>query len=818
MRINSEQRRRDCGTSVDCFKKTAIHWANVCRSHELDVAGMRKVADGGYDTPFEQAFANLAHVTLAEKAPKLLDYELGFQLLDRKDDNTKAFGVFGFKVGSQYLYAPVIFLNGVLKGTELLLIKDQNLFVPLDEDWETYLLGRKQLALGKPTDRDTTQLGVLAPNLYQLSRSPYKIASATPKMADWAVDFLPMFADAVLTKVAADRADRFTELLGSLGEDGAEFITKVAESYPVLYGTILEAYGTEKIASTLAKIDSDISQSKRVSLLKVAEAPQKKAESVQVYLRQEIRIGNMPALAEPEREELMSNGRLVKDQREDGEKSIVYSMSEPLSLFNPAETGIYQVLVRPHKLERCLVIIGPIGREGRSNFCTIVSLERKGLYRNTDPASVHCKSQESRNEWNEWFDKLSDADSLSINERDRWNSERVVILSRDGTGTCPLRARMKYVDSISDSYEISFDNYCRSNSHSFHGNSYSSRPTILKGRFEVPDADMDSLRFTGRQGSQFRCTKDELQVPRGFKKFVVREADPSYGPGPASESSTTQAKPEVLIPGDPSDILEALYQGSEIVTLTKSSGDLHLNGQKVSKPELFKDLIEKWGLDASDAAKIENNTDEMKSKQTYAIVRRKPKPTDDKPPIKLKFNKKADPYLTGGGPSAPGLMEPPLLSDTFSNSRAAFQPEFQASIPVPSMLPDVGNRDKQRPIVPDPQAMQVAMQAASTGQREVFDTSMFSSLLDAVGDETMVDRYLSDLVKSMDRLARIYLQSLWHGKEFAERFGTSDMPEIVDGLRNTFKRMGKLVLKLKQKGVEHKMDNGMNVDLEHIAD
>jgi len=55
----------------------------------------------------------------------LLDYEVGFQLMDRNDDNTKAVGVFGFKIGSQWLYCPVFFLNGDLKGTELLYIKDQ---------------------------------------------------------------------------------------------------------------------------------------------------------------------------------------------------------------------------------------------------------------------------------------------------------------------------------------------------------------------------------------------------------------------------------------------------------------------------------------------------------------------------------------------------------------------------------------------------------------------------------------------------------------------------------------------------------------------
>ena len=70
------------------------------------------VATGG-ETEFEQAFSSLAYAYLKDKAPRLLDFLVGFQLVDRNEDNTKAMGVFGFSVGDQWLYAPVFFLNGV---------------------------------------------------------------------------------------------------------------------------------------------------------------------------------------------------------------------------------------------------------------------------------------------------------------------------------------------------------------------------------------------------------------------------------------------------------------------------------------------------------------------------------------------------------------------------------------------------------------------------------------------------------------------------------------------------------------------------------
>src|SRR5665213_3602638 len=75
--------------------------------------GRIKLADigGDQETGFEQSFASLAYAYLRDKAPRLLDYVVGFQLVDRNEDNTKAVAVFGFKVGKQWLYAPVFFLN-----------------------------------------------------------------------------------------------------------------------------------------------------------------------------------------------------------------------------------------------------------------------------------------------------------------------------------------------------------------------------------------------------------------------------------------------------------------------------------------------------------------------------------------------------------------------------------------------------------------------------------------------------------------------------------------------------------------------------------
>jgi hypothetical protein len=113
--------------------------------------------------------------------------------------------------------------------------------------------------------------------------------------------------------------------------------------------------------------------------------------------------------------------------------------------------------------------------------------------------------------------------------------------------------------------------------------------------------------------------------------------------------------------------------------------------------------------------------------------------------------------------------------------------------------------------------MMVAQQAARTGQREVMDAGMLGAMLKTVRTESMVDKYLGDLAKGMDRLGRILFQFYWHGEEFEERYGKADMPELEDGLRNSFEGMGDILLSLKRKAIDPFPHGGTEADLSAIA-
>jgi hypothetical protein len=106
------------------------------------------------------------------------------------------------------------------------------------------------------------------------------------------------------------------------------------------------------------------------------------------------------------------------------------------------------------------------------------------------------------------------------------------------------------------------------------------------------------------------------------------------------------------------------------------------------------------------------------------------------------------------------------------------------------------------------------MNAAQTGQREVFDTAMIGTMLRAVRDDGLVDRYMGDLTKGLDKLGRILFMFYWHGDRFADRYGKADMPELEDSLRNAFEMLGDVILFLKQKTIEpYPEEESQDVDL-----
>ena len=80
-------------------------------------------------------------------------YMLGFEIVSKNEENTRLVGVFAFRVSGEILLAPVFYLNGQIKGQDLLYRKGVNRFVPNSDKWVSYLKSRGEDEEGRPVDR-----------------------------------------------------------------------------------------------------------------------------------------------------------------------------------------------------------------------------------------------------------------------------------------------------------------------------------------------------------------------------------------------------------------------------------------------------------------------------------------------------------------------------------------------------------------------------------------------------------------------------------------------------------------------------------------
>lgn len=802
-------------------------YLQAARAHMFcgDEAIVKRASLGGdgQDAPFEQAFSNLAHAYLRDKAPSLLDHEIGFQLLDRNEENTKAIGTFVFKVGSQTLFAPVFFLQGDLKGHELLYLRNQDMFVPLKENWLNYILNRKPNIMGTGVTRQTHSLGVRQPDLNPIVNSPYKYAAAVQP-------FLPLVGH-LATREMSEAINEFATHcqerldLGHFMKQASlpalrAAITlmqqkpKIAAAFDKFHGmdVLHEAIKEAKVRLESRSILDDpyrsvnkyhpIQTGSVIDLVEKqasAEGSPKYKQDIEIITYEESMADDDPDGITPEEaDQLNQDGVLIKDHRKGEEVSVEVNIQAPQQLTNPPETGIYQVLTKPGEFEKCLVIMDPLSADGRKHFCVVIRLEESTRnWGNFPRDEVWVAGQDEElggpEKWNDWFDSLPEG---SLPED---TTNRFVILSKNRLATCAFRPKKKSGD---DSWEVDFSDYCREGRLS-RGLNRGLRG-IDAAYYDEYDKWRDGARihFDSKDGTSFRSNMGDLFVPKGAKIFRLQPTEDDKNrakcKGPSdvpcnveiSCDSDKRSDPPPIQPGKLIDMTVAIMSKTAALRILSRDGRYLINdSEPVEKKAALVHLVKDHGL------RIEASRDLLKRAAAKQA-------SNTAVECRIKY---ANPFLTNSGPSAPSIPEPsmggwnpmgfngPTMSD---NPQEFVVPELMAS----NTDPNVYNVNPQN--TREPMDANGVMQAAATGQKEVFDTAMIGSMLKAVRDDTMIDRYLPDIIKGIDRLGRIIFMFYWHQDRFAERYGKQDLPELEDSLRNAFETTGDVALFLKQKTIE----------------
>ena len=118
-------------------------------------------------------------------------------------------------------------------------------------------------------------------------------------------------------------------------------------------------------------------------------------------------------------------------------------------------------------------------------------------------------------------------------------------------------------------------------------------------------------------------------------------------------------------------------------------------------------------------------------------------------------------------------------------------------------IPDEHNDSFGEGALPiDEEAKRLAEEAAAAGQRHVFDQAAIGGLVKVYDVANVVDSYIPEFMDTIDRLGRILFLFYWKHEDFNQRYGSDDVVQMEDRLRNVFKSLGELALQLKEKSVQ----------------
>jgi len=777
------------------------------------------------DAEFERTFADLAHARLRDRAPGLLDHLVGFQLLDKSEDNTHAVGVWGFSVGDEWMYAPVFFLNGQLKGDDLLYLKSQDAFVPLQENWINYLLNRRPHILGETEEMTPGEMGIQQPDFNAMARPPYtgsKYASdqslrgLTDYLSSTIADDFKPFLHVIMSPPGGEKRAALRDkwdlpsFIKDAGWSAARVLLATMRKNAAFTDSLLSIYDMDAILE--AAKEAFVAEPMEKKAADGDKMIEDTAPDVQIMIADRANVLDLDdtMLSEDEKERLQRDRYVVRDNRGDDETSTVYSTRISQTLQNPHCSSYCRVLMADGSYQQRLVMLDPKGAECMYDYdrgnVTVVD-PKSGRMMTTNKENVFVDNEGHKfDEWKKVFDGLPAPSSVS--ER-----QKVIFVNEKGDGSVPFFVERRVVADGRTTLYGEFDNWPRAR------NADEKMKKLLyppyRGQtFNVSDAKYSRydnivegggrydkcMVITNKPGNNITQIGSDYFVPNGFKVIKLSKdmIEPWKLDRPDSDWARREEKrrkaelDDMATPQSIAEIELSIFKSAnvrEIQAVTdgiewwvRDNGNI---GRPMSKIAALKKLVIDYRMREADADGI------------LKQARRSGSP---------KF------FVKHAQPFAPALQEPMTSTDPtlFTNPRVMYpQDELVSANETPL--------DRYGATTMDMDATFQAQQAAAQGQKEVLDTSVISGLVKSMDPNTVVDQYLSDLMLGLDRIGRIKFMYYWHFDKFKDRYGSQDMPELEDNLNNVFENLGDLTLFLKQKTIEPDVsDATAEAELEQI--
>lgn len=724
---------------------------------------------------FETTFADLAHAHLRDRAPRLLDYLLGFQVIDVNEEQTHSVAIMAFDVSGQSVYVPIFFLNGEIKMNQMFLV-DQDVLLPLQDNWVDYIINRKPSRIGEYEPKRENALGVIPPTLSTLSGGVN--GSDSSFMYRYASDRTSVRSRKTMPSRKAIKKTCEAILTSNVRPsiDLPAFLRK-ASDYGVSTSLLLTMRRNHRLADAVLDFyklsDLDVPRTKRAAARPSGLIPpaghsvlSPRSEDRRVSVLEPTDAG-MPFLGDRDRETLLRGGFVVKDARENANEILL--TDESISLQNPTRSGHYRMLLDDQTFADVYIGVPPIAIGMNEVRTALVISKKDGSCGYWWIHNLWCipRPEVELSQDDEWLNSLPMAEDVQIG-----NTYAFI----DQCGACTIAMRVTRKNQLS-SGRVELDVYpeaIRATSSMHHrvssgssgfltGSSqhdyrspYASEPFAVQGVSRVVIADDDrKIRLSGAL----------MIVPKSSRAARLKYDE-------ESNMGHTWAM------ADPGSLLTLrcglLRAGVQELTLKKASDGIYVNGHGPhDRRQVMIGLIKKSGLRHKAVDLISEWLDKRGS-VGFMI-------------------KNCVGY-------APPIPDPPMFSDGGYGGYGTVA-EGPIDMSLPTMDSDVAQYSRQ-PEEIAPLDIRAVIQAANTGQKEVFDAAAIGSLVRTTDSDDLINRYISDIMLGMDRVNRILFVYYWANDKFRDRYGSENMRELEDQLKNAAKSTGDLVLFLKQRRVD----------------
>lgn len=744
-------------------------------------------------TPLQQVEQNLAEIAvsqISEKNPNLLNFYLGFDIIDKNDEGTRAAGIMGFKIGGQLVYIPVFFLNGKVRGMEVMYLKNSDTFVANNEQWVNYIASQNPEDIGHPAKKDQKYNdGETNNSLRIFSRPP---ASANSKAASLE-DFTNITVDQLVDPsiALAEPKHDLVDFLKSAGEETYQDFIKLATENPEILKAALKFYDESDLKITFEK---------SAAFQNGKEVQGHSEETVSLVTSDEAM--NCPecckSMSLKDKEKIVRKGYAVKDLRPDDEKSDLYLGDYRKEFSQVVATGYYEILNAAGELVKALVFTGvnPLNMKsyrssGGYDPQLVVAPATGAAVWSNDPVFARQGPELDSNPMPESSADLTEEekkkvlDKSGVDPKDCKVGSTYILMDKDMVVYGPFAVKNKITDkskvtlSVGQDWIPSYSSpFINDGADNWGGNSLSS-----------PHYDSDNayLRVTDKDGGKIDFVGGAYFIQKGVKAIEIFCS--GFSCSGEGNSDAVEADIKKITPGTPRTLDAAISgRGGELVVIEKSATmiDVCVLHRDVAqsfrdRSEVVLDLMKRAGLCESSAEKLAAVIYEDHASKAFGWTL-------------PRSQKVAYPdMITPQGAAGASRDGTPVQTSQIERQ------EMVPASPGPERATNM-NIGLWSQVTKDD--LDFLQRASDSNSRQVFDPAMVGLIVRTSRSQAIVQDYIPELVDNLDRMCRLLLLFYWHNQEFADEYGIDEMADFEDLLLSTIKSTAKVVLFLKQRAVE----------------